>query len=256
VHEIDVLIVGPLTRVGMDELGTLQHVRDFMDHVAKFRERSGRRLTVILIHHENKGGTVSGAWEGAGDTLMHATVHARGQTRLHLQKARWSSEWHKQTLELAWTDGEGFEVQPDEDRDLHSEIVALLTERPNRSEDKPLRTVKEIAARKEGGIGASEADVKAILEANQDRFASRTKEAAKAVGRHPSATVWELAERCVDDSAHLNAPPSPRGGSEEGAEVHPPYRDAPTPDAPPLPAPDLHQAAKAPAAARAEDGGE
>jgi hypothetical protein len=27
-----------------------------------------------------------------------------------VQKARWSGEWHKRTLELARTDGEGFEV--------------------------------------------------------------------------------------------------------------------------------------------------
>ena len=94
------LIVGPLTRVGMDELGTLQQVRDFMAEVAKFRERSGRRLTVVLIHHENKGGKVSGAWEGAGDTLLHANVHARGKTTLTSRRPagrasgtrrRWSS---------------------------------------------------------------------------------------------------------------------------------------------------------------------
>ena len=57
-----------------------------------------------------QGREVSGAWEGAGDTLLHATVHARGKTTLHFQKARWSSEWHKETLDLDWTDGEGFEV--------------------------------------------------------------------------------------------------------------------------------------------------
>ena len=39
--EIDVLIVGPLTRIGMEELGTLQQVRDFMAEVAKFRSDRG-----------------------------------------------------------------------------------------------------------------------------------------------------------------------------------------------------------------------
>jgi len=85
---IDVVIVGPLTRVGMDELGTLQEVREFMDRVAEFRAYTGRRLAVVLTHHENKGGAVSGAWEGVADTLLHATVPGRGRTKLYVQKAR------------------------------------------------------------------------------------------------------------------------------------------------------------------------
>ena len=59
----------------------------------------------------NKGGKVSGAWEGAGDTLFHVQAQGHGSVRLHVQKARWSSSWHKQTLQLAWTDGEGFSVE-------------------------------------------------------------------------------------------------------------------------------------------------
>ena len=233
-HEIDLLIVGPLTRVGWEELGTLQQVRDFMDQaVAPFRAATGRRLTIVLIHHENKGGAVSGAWEGAGDTLFHAQVHGRGRTTLTIQKARWSGEWHKRTLDLDWTDGEGFAVVEDQERDLIAEIVALLRDKPDRGPEKRLRTTKEIAATKEGGIGANEADVKAVLVASPDRFISRTKEAAKKVGRNPTATVWELAERCADASMHLNAPASAKGGAGEGAEVHSPYRDAPAPDAPP-----------------------
>lgn len=194
--EIDVVIVGPLTRVGMEELGTLQQVRDFMAEVEKFRERSGRRLLVILIHHENKGGAVSGAWEGAGDTLLHATVHSRGKTKLHFQKCRWSSKWHKETLELDWTDGEGFAVTEEPDRDLVAEITAWLLLNPH-------STVKEIATKKEikkdgkvvrtiEGIKANETAVGDELQANQDIFRVRTGAEAKAVGRHPSSHVWEV----------------------------------------------------------------
>ncbi len=109
--EIDVLIAGPVTRLGMDEAGTLQQVRDFLSLVADVRARSGRRITVILVHHENKGGAVSGAWEGSGDTLLHVEARGLGHTCLRVQKARWSSEHHGITLDLAWTDGEGFAVE-------------------------------------------------------------------------------------------------------------------------------------------------
>lgn len=185
--EIDVLMVGPVTRAGMDEAGTLQQVRDFMTLVADVRKRSGRRLTVILVHHENKGGTVSGAWEGSGDTLLHVGARGHGLTALHVQKARWSSTHHKTTLELAWTAGEGFLLKGE--RDYVTEIEEIL------GDGKP-RTVAEIAAPKEStakpGIGARPERIRETLEGSPDRFESRTGERAKEVGRNPNAIVWGL----------------------------------------------------------------
>ena len=67
--------------------------------------------TFVLVHHENKGGKVSGAWEGVGDTLLHVQGQGHGRTRLYVQKARWSSSHHATSLQLVWTDGEGFEVE-------------------------------------------------------------------------------------------------------------------------------------------------
>ena len=191
---IDVLIVGPLTRVGMEELGTLQEVRDFLAGVDHFRLRTGRRLTVILVHHENKAGAVSGAWEGATDTLLHATVHAPGRTTLHVAKARWASEHHKRTLELVWTPGEGFALSEDEDdRDHGAEIAALLA-------DGAWRTATEIAdgVREEHGAGLRREAVEGILRSDP-QFAALTGRAAKEVGRHPNATVWGLAPRSGQD---------------------------------------------------------
>jgi hypothetical protein len=129
--EIDVLVVGPVTRSGMDQAGTLQDVRDFMVLVGELRRLSGRRLTVALIHHENKGGQVSGAWEGAGDTLLHVQGQGHGRTRLVVQKARWSSTHHATSLHLVWTDGEGFEVEEKDELDdeaLAELIVSFVSE--------------------------------------------------------------------------------------------------------------------------------
>jgi len=125
-EEIDVVIAGPLTRIGMDSAGTLQEVVSFMGLINDVRSRCPRRLTVILIHHENKGGAVSGAWEGAGDTLVQVQAAGPGRTVVYIQKARWSSEHHGKSLHLKWTDGEGFELEAE--RDLLTDVKDLLAD--------------------------------------------------------------------------------------------------------------------------------
>jgi AAA domain len=130
-QELDVLVIGPITRSGMNEAGTLQQVRDFVALFAEVRVLADRRVTFVLIHHENRAGAPSGAWEGAVDTLLHVQAQGNGQTRLHVQKARWGGKYHKQTLQLAWADGEAFEVIEDDERDdnaVADEILAFVLE--------------------------------------------------------------------------------------------------------------------------------
>jgi hypothetical protein len=112
----------------MNEAGTLQEVRDFMALVRDARRRAGRRVTFILVHHENKGGQVSGAWEGSGDTLFHVQAQGHGRTRLYVQKARWSSSHHATAMHLRWTDGDGFEVEEAErdENTIADEILAYV----------------------------------------------------------------------------------------------------------------------------------
>jgi hypothetical protein len=124
---IDVLIAGPVTRLGMNEAGTLQEVRDFMALVDELRQQTGRRLTVILIHHESKSGQVSGAWEAAGDTLCHVQGQGHGRTRLFFQKVRWASAQHGTALNLLWADGEGFEVEEREEFDDETLAELILS---------------------------------------------------------------------------------------------------------------------------------
>jgi hypothetical protein len=202
--EVDVIIAGPLTRLGMDSAGTLQEVAAFMRLVDDVRQQSGRALTPIIAHHENKGGAVSGAWEGAGDTLLHVQAAGNGHTVVYIAKARWASAHHHRTLKLAWTDGEGFELEGD--RDYVAEVRELLSARP-------WLTAKEIAKPEDeegGGIGASEKTVRAVLDQHMDLFESRTGDAAKALGRQAKAIVWGL-------SSGLNSVDSV-GGFQGGAE--------------------------------------
>jgi AAA domain/Toprim-like len=132
-REIDVLIVGPLTNVGMEGAGLIAEARAFLDLVGNVRQRSGRALAVVLIHHEAKGGKVSGAWEGVGDTLLHVTALGHGHLRLYVQKARWASALHQTTIKLNWADGEGFVIDdtPELDDDAVAEkIVAAVENNP------------------------------------------------------------------------------------------------------------------------------
>jgi hypothetical protein len=87
-------------------------------------------VVVVLIHHENKGGKVSGAWEGAGDTLLHVQGQGHGRLRLFVQKARWSSSHHAATLQLRWAQGEGFMLDEEAPRPerVWDDIAAYVLE--------------------------------------------------------------------------------------------------------------------------------
>jgi hypothetical protein len=132
-REFDVLIAGPLSRVGMDAAGTLQEVRDFMRLVDEVRRASGRLVATILIHHENAAGRVSGAWEGATDTLIHVTGQGHGSTRVYVQKARWASAYHTQTLQLVWTPGDGFALNEQSEvteQDIETQLISAVKAKP------------------------------------------------------------------------------------------------------------------------------
>ena len=179
--QIDVLIAGPLVELGMDEAGTLQEVRAFMRLVADVRARCGRPITVILIHHENKSGAVSGAWEGAGDVLLHTIEAGSGHTTLHIQKARWASELHRTTLKLKWTPGESFEVASAQD--LLAKVLELLA-------GDVWLTAKEIRK----AVEAGEAEVHDLLtKDHRELFVVRSGDEAKALGRSPTAILYGLA---------------------------------------------------------------
>lgn len=207
--EVDVIIAGPLTRLGMDTAGTLQEVVAFTKLVDDVRKRSGRLLTAIVVHHENKAGSVSGAWEGAVDTLLHVQAAGNGHTVVFIQKARWASDYHHKTLKLAWTDGEGFELEGD--RDYVAETRELLA-------DRPWLTAKQIAKQ----IGAGEAAVKEVLNGNSELFEVRSGDDAKALGRSPRATVYGL----HSGASAVDAVGEFQGGAEGTSASASPVRDA------------------------------
>jgi hypothetical protein len=129
--EIDVIAIGPVTAAGMIGAGTIQEVREFVSLVEQVIANSGRNVTFILIHHEGKSGTISGAWEGVCDTLLHVLGRGHGRTDVRIEKARWASEYHGTLLELAWADGDGFTLKDKPDDEQTAEmIVAFVAQHP------------------------------------------------------------------------------------------------------------------------------
>jgi len=69
--DIDIVVAGPVKRLGMKGGGTPDEVTAFSSLLMDLRGRLERPVAFVLIHHENKAGDVSGAWEGEPDTLVH-----------------------------------------------------------------------------------------------------------------------------------------------------------------------------------------
>lgn len=128
---VDLLIVGPLHRLGMEGGGTPDEVRAFVSLIEDVQRRAERPIFFLIVHHDNRAGQVSGAWEGVPDLLVHVTPQGNGRTRVYWQKARWSSLLHATAVNLTWTEGEGFaraEAEPDRPERTWDDMASYVLE--------------------------------------------------------------------------------------------------------------------------------
>jgi hypothetical protein len=123
----EVVIAGPVARLGAEGGGTPQEIQAFVDLLELVRADLERPLAYELIHHENKSGEVSGAWEGATDTLAHVQARGNGHTAIVWSKTRWANDLQGRTWKLNWLGGEGYEVD-DTPETTDDEIAAKLLE--------------------------------------------------------------------------------------------------------------------------------
>jgi hypothetical protein len=110
-HHLDLLIAGPLHSLGMVGGGTPDDINVFESYIADLQARLPRRIAISILHHDNRAGKVSGAWEARPDLLVHVQGAGHGHLRVFWQKSRWSSALHATTTRLAWADGEGFALE-------------------------------------------------------------------------------------------------------------------------------------------------
>jgi hypothetical protein len=216
------VIGDPLDTFGMEGVGSPEDTRNM---VACLQEAGlFSKVAWELPHHSRKESVrdavdeASGAWAGKPDSLLVLEKQRGNRARLSFPKVRWSRRGERGAYVLAFDpETESFSLlleESTEERDLTTEIAELLAERPN-------VTAKEIAA-KDAGIGANVDRIKEELKANPDRFRARTGDEAKALGRHASATLWELTR----PSESPESPDSYGGLSGEGDLLTPLYRES------------------------------
>jgi putative DNA primase/helicase len=191
----DVVFGDPLDSLGIEGVGSPEDTRKFL----ALMKETGLNKTVgwWLNTHPRKEKTsealdeIAGAWGGKPDSVLLLRMLEDDRTQIRFPKLRWAKRGRRPPMLLGFDpDTEAFTYigeQSDEERDYLAEVVDLLS-------DGKWRTPKEIAKPKPEGIGANVDTVKTLLEEHVDLFESRTGEAAKAIGRSPSATVWQLAE--------------------------------------------------------------
>src|SRR5262249_9163840 len=134
-NAVDVLIAGPIVSLGMIRGGTHDEVAAFEAHLQALRDLADRPLLVILLHHTNQRGQISGAWDRVPDTLMFVVNTGKG-TRLTWQKARDSSTLHAAVWKLKWAEGMAFELDdaPDvTEADIEEGILGAALANPGGS---------------------------------------------------------------------------------------------------------------------------
>jgi putative DNA primase/helicase len=134
-NDVEVLIAGPIVSLGMIGGGTPDEVAAFEAHLQALRDLCERPLLVILLHHTNQRGQISGAWDRVPDTLIFVVNTGKG-TRLTWQKARDSSTLHATTWKLKWAAGMAFELDDTPDVtevDIEEGILAAAQANPGGS---------------------------------------------------------------------------------------------------------------------------
>jgi hypothetical protein len=217
-HRIDLVVADSLTRFGITGNGTPEETRAFVEWLTEIG--LGRDVAFLVLHHPltrpdpslAELEQIAGSWPPHTDAILMLKKLDGNRARLSFPKVRYGRADPPAAILAFDPETQAFTFvaleRDQEERDLVAEITELLG-------DGMWRTVKEIAGR-DGGIGKREEDVKETLAAHPDLFESRTKDAAKEVGRHPSAIVWQ---RCSDPPGAPVAPTPSTGGWD--AEVQP-----------------------------------
>jgi AAA domain len=207
------VIVGPLVTLGTMGGGTPDEVSAFDEYLKDTRARVPHAFSYWIVHHENKAGGVSGAWERLPDTLVHVSLQAHGRTHVHWRKTRWSSELQGTRMNLTWTGAFSFQVEEPPEKPTPEDILGRVRELYTEADQ--WRTMEDI--RKAIGAGKTPT-AKAVTQLTEERYLI---EQVGPPGRSPRARCW-----CVNpteagltlDSA-LDSHQSPVESSESSTEA-------------------------------------
>ena len=161
-QKTQLVVVGPLASLGAKGTGTPDDVNEFSALIADLRSRTEQPFALWIVHHENKAGDVSGAWERLPDTLVHVSARGNGRTQVNWRKVRWSSRLHGTSVTLKWDDA-NFAIEEKKDRDYESELFVAMSQADERwfTASDCVKALKDFS---EDGKGANRNKVEAALE--------------------------------------------------------------------------------------------
>jgi len=228
---IDLVVMGPLVTLGMVGGGTPDEVQDFERLIRITRTLTERAFALWVVHHENKSGDVSGAWERVPDALVHVQAQGNGHTKVHFRKARWSDRDHGRSVNLTWVvESRSFTVAEEKTYDVYAEIATLFTEQDDwrtakevavalgRNEDKCRKALKDMVARPR-----SDHDARPLLAHRRGREGA------------PTAQLYRLYEgdpKLLDDPGSPGSPGDPQHPTGVGDPVIPSYKGSPVTGSP------------------------
>ena len=211
-HEIDVVIVGPVTRLGMNEAGTLQEVRDFMaPRRATCARSAGRPRHVRARPPREQGrqgvGRLGGRRRhaaprpGARATAGPACTSRRPAGRARTTPRRCSSRW---------TDGEGF-ARRGQPRARRRRLAEDPRRRDRRSPRHRLDEDRERDARARGTSASETSATRCSPTAGSSTSAPRRRGASRCSTTAPSGVPRGFTSPTIPPSS-VCAPPRAQTG--------------------------------------------
>lgn len=213
---IDLVVAGPLKRLGQHGAGTPDETWAFVEHL---RQAGLGQTSWAIAHHENKAGEISGAWEGVTDLTVHVRPDGHGRTRITWQKARWSSDLHGLTWSLTWASNAGYTVADRGETtatqralrratQLDERVIAWITDHPGCSS-------KAV----EDGVRGNAAAVREALK-RLEKTGRATNTSSDPSGRGGTAHAWypssDAGSNLVqNDQTSLDDPPSQESQAAE-----------------------------------------
>ncbi len=218
-QQTQLVVVGPLASLGAKGTGTPDDVTDFAALISDLRSRTPQPFAIWIVHHENKAGDVSGAWERLPDTLVHVSAQGNGHTRVLWRKVRWSSRLHNTSVTLTWDDS-NFLIEEKKERDYESELLVAMAQSDETwftSRD-CLKALKDAS---EDGKAANREKVEAALEAMRE--SGRAIYEVGPQGRHVNARCYRLSV-AQDALSHTEPHGISEGHGDDVAQVARPIR--------------------------------
>lgn len=212
-RQTDLVIVGPLASLGAKGTGTPDEINEFDDHIKDLRAQVTAPFALWIVHHENKQGDVSGAWERYPDTLVHVQAQGNGRTRVYWRKVRWSSTLHDTSITLLWADGNSYQTEETTERNYPNELVQAFTT------DNAWRTADESRKLIKANVDLVRAALSQLVE--QGTFDYQKGPA----GRRPNAHCWRLKTHSDGPSEHESVS-SLEGFPDETDSLTPPMKES------------------------------